>query len=68
MYTSSYRYFYVTYLFSFQHGHNAVSLTVAEQYIAAFSNLAKTNNTILLPSNSGDITNMVTQVLHIYKQ
>ena len=37
-------------------------MTVAEQYIAAFSNLAKETNTILLPSNSGDVSSMVSQV------
>jgi len=45
-----------------QHGLNAVSMTVAEQYIAAFSNLAKETNTVLLPSNSGDVSSMVSQV------
>lgn len=50
-----------------QHGLNAVSMTVAEQYIAAFSNLAKETNTVLLPSNSGDISGMVSQALAIYK-
>lgn len=38
---------------------------MAEQYVSAFSNLAKESNTILLPSNTGDITGMVTQVLHM---
>jgi len=40
-------------------------MTVAEQYIAAFSNLAKETNTVLLPSNSGDISGMVSQVCSI---
>jgi regulator of protease activity HflC (stomatin/prohibitin superfamily) len=50
-----------------QHGMNAVSMSVAEQYIAAFSNLAKETNTVLLPSNTGDISSMVTQAMTIYK-
>lgn len=45
-----------------QNGNAAASLSVAEQYVSAFSNLAKESNTILLPSNSGDISGMVTQV------
>ena len=45
-----------------QFGHHAVSITVAEKYIAAFGNLAKDTNTILLPSNPGDISGMVAQV------
>ncbi|XP_055920429.1 stomatin-like protein stl-1 [Eupeodes corollae] len=47
-------------------GKNAASLTLAEQYISAFSNLAKTNNTMLLPSNSSDISSMVFQALNVY--
>lgn len=45
-----------------ENGHHAVSMRVAEQYIAAFGNLAKEGNTLLLPSNTGDITSMVAQV------
>uniref|UniRef100_A0A6Q2XK35 Stomatin-like protein 2, mitochondrial n=1 Tax=Esox lucius TaxID=8010 RepID=A0A6Q2XK35_ESOLU len=45
-----------------QNGNAAASLSVAEQYVSAFANLAKESNTILLPSNSGDISGMVTQV------
>uniref|UniRef100_A0AAY4AMX4 Stomatin-like protein 2, mitochondrial n=1 Tax=Denticeps clupeoides TaxID=299321 RepID=A0AAY4AMX4_9TELE len=45
-----------------QNGNAAASLSVAEQYVAAFSNLAKESNTIILPSNTGDISSMVTQV------
>ena len=37
-------------------------MRVAEQYIAAFGNLAKQGNTILLPTNTGDVTSMVSQV------
>uniref|UniRef100_A0A8C1ISV6 Stomatin-like protein 2, mitochondrial n=1 Tax=Cyprinus carpio TaxID=7962 RepID=A0A8C1ISV6_CYPCA len=49
-----------------QNGNAAASLTVAEQYVSAFSNLAKESNTILLPSNTGDISSMVTQAMMIY--
>jgi len=46
---------------------NAVSYNVAEQYVDAFSNLAKKGNTVILPSNTGDVTGMVTQVSnHLY--
>ncbi|XP_034565999.1 stomatin-like protein 2, mitochondrial [Notolabrus celidotus] len=47
-------------------GNAAASLSVAEQYVSAFSNLAKESNTILLPSNTSDITGMVTQAMSIY--
>ncbi|NXS74750.1 STML2 protein, partial [Pandion haliaetus] len=49
-----------------QHGSAAASLSVAEQYVSAFSKLAKDSNTLLLPANTGDITNMVAQALGIY--
>ncbi|ELU05414.1 hypothetical protein CAPTEDRAFT_225245 [Capitella teleta] len=50
-----------------QNGHHAVSMRVAEQYIAAFGNLAKEGNTLLLPSNAGDVTSMVAQAMSIYQ-
>uniref|UniRef100_A0A8C5BRD5 Stomatin-like protein 2, mitochondrial n=1 Tax=Gadus morhua TaxID=8049 RepID=A0A8C5BRD5_GADMO len=49
-----------------QNGGAAASLSVAEQYVAAFSNLAKESNTLLLPANTSDITGMVTQAMSIY--
>lgn len=49
-----------------QNGNAAASLSVAEQYVSAFSKLAKESNTILLPSNTGDISSMVTQAMTIY--
>ncbi|KAF7663383.1 hypothetical protein LDENG_00213130 [Lucifuga dentata] len=49
-----------------QNGNAAASLSVAEQYVSAFSNLAKESNTILLPTNTGDISGMVTQAMTIY--
>ncbi|NXU51239.1 STML2 protein, partial [Turnix velox] len=49
-----------------QHGSAAASLSVAEQYVNAFSKLAKDSNTLLLPSNAGDVSSMVAQALGIY--
>ncbi|XP_077442508.1 stomatin-like protein 2, mitochondrial [Vanacampus margaritifer] len=49
-----------------QNGNAAASLSVAEQYVSAFSNLAKESNTVLLPSNTGDISSMVAQAMTIY--
>merc|ERR1711981_966966 len=49
-------------------GSNAAALAVAEKYVGAFSNLAKTNNTMILPSNTGDVTSMVAQAMTIYHQ
>ncbi|XP_007441510.1 stomatin-like protein 2, mitochondrial [Python bivittatus] len=45
-----------------QNGNMAASLSVAEQYVQAFSQLAKESNTVLLPTNTGDVTSMVAQV------
>eukprot|EP00096_Caligus_rogercresseyi_P009581 TRINITY_DN3278_c0_g1_i1.p1 TRINITY_DN3278_c0_g1~~TRINITY_DN3278_c0_g1_i1.p1 ORF type:complete len:302 (-),score=72.84 TRINITY_DN3278_c0_g1_i1:95-1000(-) len=50
-----------------RHGQNAASLAVAEKYVSAFGELAKTNNTLILPSNTGDVTHMVAQAMTIYK-
>ena len=36
-------------------GKEAVSLRVAEQYVREFGNLARTNNTLILPANLSDI-------------
>lgn len=49
-----------------QDGKNAASLSIAEQYIHAFQNMAKTNNTMLIPSNAGDITTLVAKALTVY--
>ncbi|KAM7538148.1 hypothetical protein Aperf_G00000079424 [Anoplocephala perfoliata] len=50
-----------------QNGVDAVQMAVAERYIDAFSNLAKTNNTLLLPSETGDVSSMVAKALAIFK-
>ena len=44
-------------------GKDAVSLRIAEQYVDAFGNIAKNGTTVLLPSNAGDVSSMVTQAL-----
>lgn len=49
-------------------GKNAASLNIAEQYVHAFDKLAKTNNTVILPSNVADISGFVTQAMTIYQK
>ncbi|XP_042311297.1 stomatin-like protein 2, mitochondrial [Sceloporus undulatus] len=49
-----------------QNGNSAASLSVAEQYVSAFSKLAKESNTVLLPSSTGDVSSMVAQAMGIY--
>merc|ERR1740130_416174 len=48
-------------------GRDAVSLRVAEQYVDAFGKIAKEGTTVLLPSNVGDVSSMVTQALTTYQ-
>lgn len=47
-------------------GPNAAALSVAEQYVHAFDKLAKTNNTLILPANAGDVSSIVTQAMSVY--
>lgn len=46
-------------------GKTAGNLRVAEQYIAQFGNLAKENNTMIIPANLGDISAMVATVMSV---
>ncbi len=48
-------------------GGDAVNLRVAEQYIREFGNLAKKNNTVIIPSNLSDIGGMVASVTSLLK-
>jgi regulator of protease activity HflC (stomatin/prohibitin superfamily) len=49
-------------------GSDAVSLRIAEQYVAAFEKLAKTSTTLLLPANAADAGSMVAQALTVFEQ
>jgi len=49
-------------------GSDAVALKVAEQYINAFSNLAKQTNTVILPANLSEPGSFITQALTIFDQ
>ncbi|KAK4351047.1 hypothetical protein RND71_030360 [Anisodus tanguticus] len=48
-------------------GAEAASLRIAEQYIQAFSNIAKEGTTLLLPTSAADPASMMAQALGIYK-
>ncbi len=50
-----------------QGGINAVNLRIAEQYINEFGKLARTNNTLILPANLGDLAGLVSTVTTILK-
>lgn len=45
-----------------------VNLRVAEKYIAEFGNLAKKNNTMIIPANMGDVSSMVATVMSVLEQ
>jgi len=48
-------------------GTNAVNLRIAEQYLNEFGKLAKTNNSIIIPSNLSDIAGMIKAVASVIK-
>ena len=50
-----------------QGGQTAMRLRVAEQYVAAFSDIAKEGNTVVVPANAGDAGAMVAQAMGIFK-
>ena len=46
-------------------GMNAVNLKVAEQYVSAFQNMAKSSNTLVVPANMGDLSTLITGSMKI---
>ncbi len=48
-------------------GLEAVNLRVADRFVDAFSNLAKTNNTLIVPSNVADISALVASALTVVR-
>lgn len=48
-------------------GPEAVRMRVAEQYLAAFGNIAKQSTTMLLPANASDPAAMVAQAMAVYQ-
>jgi len=51
-----------------ENGLNAVNLRIAEQYLIAFAGLAKTNNTMILPSNLSDIAGIVATATSVFNE
>jgi regulator of protease activity HflC (stomatin/prohibitin superfamily) len=46
-------------------GLNAVQLRVAEHYVDAFALLARTNNTLIVPANFGDVASLISGAMQI---
>jgi regulator of protease activity HflC (stomatin/prohibitin superfamily) len=48
-------------------GLQAVNLRVAEQYIGEFGKLAKTNNTLIMPTNVADVASVIATAMSVVK-
>jgi regulator of protease activity HflC (stomatin/prohibitin superfamily) len=48
-------------------GSDAVNLKVAERYVNAFAELAKTNNSLIVPANMGDISSLIAGAMQVVK-
>ena len=46
-------------------GLEAANLKVAQQYVEAFANLARTTNTLILPASAGDVAGMVATAMTV---
>lgn len=51
-----------------QGGDQAIAFRIAEQYVAAFSNIAKETNTVVVPGNLADVGGIVASALAILKK
>jgi len=51
-----------------ENGLNAVNLRIAEQYLIAFGNIAKTNNTLIIPSNLTDIAGAIATATSVFNE
>ncbi len=49
-------------------GQSAANLKVAEHYIQQFGNLAKTNNTMIVPSNLSDVASVVASAMTVLER
>lgn len=50
-----------------EHAQGALSLRVAEQYVEAFSKLAKEGTSVVVPGNVGDMGQMIATAMGVYK-
>jgi regulator of protease activity HflC (stomatin/prohibitin superfamily) len=51
-----------------ENGLNAVNLRVAEQYLLGFANIAKQNNTLILPANLTDVAGIVATATSMFNE
>ena len=48
-------------------GSDAVNLKVAEQYVQAFAQIARTNNTMIIPANMADVSSLIATAMTVVK-
>jgi len=51
-----------------KNGLNAVNLRIAEQYLTEFGKLAKTNNTLIVPSNLTDLAGVIATATSVFNE
>ena len=49
-------------------GQQAANLKVAQEYVGAFANLAKTSNTLIVPANLGDMATLISSAMTMLGQ
>ena len=49
-------------------GSDAVNLKVAEQYVSAFAQLAKTNNAIIVPANVSEMSSLIASAMQVVRK
>jgi regulator of protease activity HflC (stomatin/prohibitin superfamily) len=49
-------------------GVESVNMQLAQQYLTQFGNLAKTNNTMIIPSNLADVAGVIKSCASVIKQ
>ena len=49
-----------------ENAHNAISLSVAEKYVSAWSNLAREGTAVVVPGNVGDMGGMIANAMAVY--
>ncbi len=49
-------------------GMDAANLKVAQQYVEAFANLARTSNTLIIPSNAADLAGFVATAMSVLEK
>ncbi|MCX7960990.1 MAG: paraslipin [Burkholderiales bacterium] len=49
-------------------GLEAANLKVAQQYVEAFANLAKTSNTMIVPANAGDVAGLLATAMSVLER